>query len=83
MNKLANKSKAHNRVVNPRLAYKYAPPRDQSASEMLQLNATSSYANLNHSNSQVTIMYGSEHTPRASSTYAGSPTKNPQYKFIK
>ena len=82
--KLQNKSKAHTRVVQPRKAYKYAPPRDQSTSQMIALNATSSYANLNRSASQVTILYGgSEHTARASSTVVPSSPAHLSSKFVK
>ena len=82
--KLQNKSKAHTRVVQPRKAYKYAPPRDQSTSQMIALNATSSYANLNRSASQVTILYGgSEHTARASSTVVPSSPPHLGSKFVK
>ena len=43
MNKLHGKSPGLKKVMQPRMAYKYAP-RDQSSSELLQLQASSQYA---------------------------------------
>ena len=74
MEKLANKSKAHTKAVQPRGAYKYAPPHDLRTGDLITLNATSSYAYLNRSSSQAASFcgptdnkLGSEHTQRASS----------------
>ena len=51
---LASKSKGLKKVMQPRMAYKYAP-RENSTSELLNLQATSQYAfsgrkgsNINH-----------------------------------
>jgi len=43
MNELANKSKGLKKVMQPRMAYKYAP-RDQSTSDLIALQASSNYA---------------------------------------
>ncbi len=43
MNELANKSKGLKKVMQPRMAYKYAP-RDNSSSELIAMQAQSQYA---------------------------------------
>jgi len=43
MNQLAEKSKGLKKVMQPRMAYKYAP-REQSSSDLLSMNAQSLYA---------------------------------------
>ena len=43
MNELGNKSKGLKNVMQPRMAYKYAP-KEQSTSNLLALQAQSSYA---------------------------------------
>lgn len=95
LDKLASKSRAHTRVVQPRLAYKYAPPREGSTGELIALNATSSYANLNRSSSQAASLclptddrLGSMNAPRAaqrslSSAYDPVSKQIPVNKFVK
>ena len=44
MNQLASKSKGLQKVMQPRMAYKYAPKGDQSTANLMAMQATSSYA---------------------------------------
>ena len=53
MNELAGKSKGLKKVMQPRMAYKYAP-REQSTGNLLNMQAQSQYAFSGRNNSTIT-----------------------------
>ena len=74
MNKLAEKSKGLKKVMQPRMAYKYAP-RDTSSSNLMQMKAQSSYAVFNSGAQGASIH--KRRTLSISSGANGSPAAGP------